>query len=325
MSLEKYTDAQILVTGGAGFIGSHLVTSLVNRGFSVRVFDNFSTGKRANLSHLTEKIEILEGDLRDFESCKLACQKVDTIYHLGALGSVPRSIDDPKTTNAVNIEGTLNLLIAAKDAGVRRLVFSSSSSVYGDTPTLPKYEAMRPSPRSPYAVTKLAGEEYCRAFYLTYGLETVVLRYFNVFGPRQDPNSAYAAAIPRFLKAISNRERPIIFGDGQQSRDFTYVANVVEANLLAASAPRAAGHVMNVACGQQLTIEQVVSGIAARLNIDCAPDYQSVRAGDVQHSRADITQAQSVLGYEPVVLFEEGLYKTVAAYLETARLDCKND
>jgi UDP-glucose 4-epimerase len=305
---------KILVTGGAGFIGSHLVCRLLEDKREVRVLDNFATGKKQNLSPVEKDIELVEGDLRDLAVCQRACQQVDTVFHLGALGSVPRSIDDPGTSNAVNVVGTLNLLVAAREAGVRRFVFSSSSSVYGDTPTLPKHEAMRPSPRSPYAVTKLAGEEYCRAFHLTYGLETVALRYFNVFGPRQDPNSAYAAAIPRFLKAISSGERPVIFGDGQQSRDFTYVDNVVEANLLAASALGAAGQVLNVACGQQLTIEQVVFGIASLLNVPCEPNYQPVRAGDVQHSRADIAQAQTLLGYQPGVLFDEGLKRTVAAY-----------
>lgn len=239
----EYSPIKVLVTGGAGFIGSHLVTELVNKGCLVRVFDNFSTGNRGNLSHLAGAIEISEGDLRDFDSCRQACRAVDTVFHLGALGSVPRSIEDPRTTNAVNVEGTLNLLLAAKDTGVRRLVFSSSSSVYGDTPTLPKRECMALQPRSPYAVSKLAGEEYCRAFYRTYGLETVVLRYFNVFGPRQSPDSAYAAVLPRFLKALTEGATPVIHGDGLQSRDFTYVANVVSANLLAATRADVAGEV----------------------------------------------------------------------------------
>lgn len=307
---------KLLVTGGAGFIGSHLVHRLLKDKHEVRVLDNFATGKKQNLSPIGNEIELVEGDIRDLAACQKACQRVDTVFHLGALGSVPRSIADPGTSNAVNVGGTLNLLIAAREAGVRRFVFSSSSSVYGDTPTLPKYEAMRPSPRSPYAVTKLAAEEYCRAFHLTYGLETVALRYFNVFGPRQDPNSAYAAAIPRFLKAISSGERPVIFGDGQQSRDFTYVDNVVEANLLAAAAVGVGGEVMNVACAQQLTIEQVVFGIAAQLNVACEPDYQTVRAGDVQHSRADISRAENLLGYRPLILFKEGLERTVKAFTD---------
>lgn len=311
---------QTLVTGGAGFIGSHLVRSLLDQGKGVRVLDNFATGHRHNLASIKTDLEVIEGDLRDADVCLRACRGIDTIFHLGALGSVPRSIDDPLTSNAVNVVGTLNILMAARDAGVKRVVFSSSSSVYGDTPTLPKHEGMRLSPRSPYAVTKLAGEEYCRAFYLTYGLEVVALRYFNVFGPRQDPNSAYAAAIPRFLKAISSGERPLIFGDGQQSRDFTYVANVVEANLLAAQAQAAPGHVINVACGQQLTIEQVVFGIATLLGVSCEPEYRPVRAGDVQHSRADISLAESLTGYKPLVLFDEGLKRTVDAFTSAKRL-----
>lgn len=312
---------QTLVTGGAGFIGSHLVGALLEKGKSVRVLDNFATGHRYNLASVASNLDIIEGDLRDTGVCLRACQGVDTVFHLGALGSVPRSIDDPLTSNAVNVVGTLNILMAARDAGVKRVVFSSSSSVYGDTPTLPKHEAMRLSPRSPYAVTKLACEEYCRAFYLTYRLETVALRYFNVFGPRQDPNSAYAAAIPRFLRAISEGHRPIIFGDGQQSRDFTYVTNVVEANILAAQSQTAPGHVMNVACGQQLTIEQVVLGIASLLGLPCEPEYRPVRAGDVQHSRADITLAQSLIGYNPIVLFDEGLKRTVDAFVSAKRLE----
>src|SRR5579862_2206059 len=251
-----------LVTGGAGFIGSHLVDASLKRGAAVRVLDNFVTGSRDNLAPLAAHIEMLEGDLRDIETCRRACQGIDTVYHLAALGSVPRSVEDPFTTNAANVLGTLNLLAAARDQGVRRLVFSSSSSVYGDTPTLPKHESMRPAPRSPYAVSKLAGEEYCRAFYLTYGLETVVLRYFNVFGPRQSPRSQYAAVIPRFASALLKGESPIIYGDGLQSRDFTYVTNVVQANFRAAEAENAVGMVFNIACGEQITVLQMLRDIA---------------------------------------------------------------
>lgn len=307
---------QVLVTGGAGFIGSHLTAALLQRGAGVRVLDNFATGRRENLAPFAADIEIHEGDLRDSEACRTACQGVETIYHLGALGSVSRSVEDPLTTNAVNVGGTLHLLIAARAAGVRRLVFSSSSSVYGDTPVLPKHEAMRPHPRSPYAVSKLAGEEYCRAFHLTYGMETVALRYFNVFGPRQDPDSPYAAVIPRFLSALTDGRRPVIHGDGRQSRDFTYVTNVVEANLLAGTAPGAVGEVFNIACGEQLTIAEVLTGIAALLGRECAPDYRPPRAGDVRHSRADIAAAQERLGYQPRVHFGEGLAQTVRAYLD---------
>jgi nucleoside-diphosphate-sugar epimerase len=308
----------ILVTGGAGFIGSHLTGALLARGARVRVLDNFATGRRENLAPFARDIEIHEGDLRDAAACRAACQGVETIYHLGALGSVPRSVEDPLTTNAVNVGGTLHLLIAAREAGIRRLVFSSSSSVYGDTPVLPKHEAMRLHPRSPYAVSKLAGEEYCRAFHLTYGMETVALRYFNVFGPRQDPNSLYAAVIPRFLSALTEGRRPVIYGDGRQSRDFTYVTNVIEANLLAGTAPATAvaGGVFNIACGEQVTVEEVLAGIAALLGREGASEHRAPRPGDVRHSHADIAAARERLGYRPQVRFREGLAQTVQAYLD---------
>jgi nucleoside-diphosphate-sugar epimerase len=312
-----------LLTGGAGFIGSHLTRALLHQGASVRVLDNLATGHRHNLASVWKDIEFVEGDLRDPATCARACEGIDTVFHLGALGSVPRSIDDPITSNAVNVIGTLNLLVAARAAGVRRFVFSSSSSVYGDTPTLPKHEGMRLNPRSPYAVSKLAGEEYCRAFYQTYGLETVAIRYFNVFGPRQDPNSAYAAVLPRFMQALLEKRPITIYGDGEQSRDFTYVDNVVHANLLAASAPDAPGRVMNVACGQQFTVNELASKICAQMGVPFAPEYKPTRAGDVQHSRADITQAQDVLGYRPIMLFEEGLKRTVDAFLTAERQPAK--
>lgn len=306
---------KVLVTGGAGFIGSHLVQTLLERGFGVRVFDNFATGKRENLHAVAATIDLHEGDLRDRQACQAACHGVSTVFHLGALGSVPRSISDPLTTNAVNVEGTLNLLLAAQEANVGRFVFSSSSSVYGDTPTLPKHEAMPLSPRSPYAVSKMAGEAYCRAFYHTYGLQTVVLRYFNVFGPRQDPQSAYAAVLPRFLSALSNGTAPEIYGDGLQSRDFTYVANVVEANLLAAVAvPEAAGQVFNIACGEQFTVQDILSESAKLLGRNYVPLFKPDRPGDVRHSRADISAACQKLGYHPVIYFQEGLARTVRAY-----------
>jgi UDP-glucose 4-epimerase len=306
--------APTLVTGGAGFIGSHLVESLLKRGTAVRVLDNFSTGSRDNLVSMAPHIELLEGDLRDFETCRVACQGIETVYHLAALGSVPRSVEDPLTTNSVNVQGTLNLLTTARAQGVRRLVFSSSSSVYGDTPVLPKHEAMRPAPRSPYAVSKLAGEEYCRAFYHTYGFETVVLRYFNVFGPRQNPHSQYAAVIPRFAAALLKGEAPILYGDGLQSRDFTYVANVVQANLRAAEAEGVSGEVFNIACGEQVTVIQVLQEVATLLGRDCAPQYLPARLGDVKHSRADIASACTRLGYQPEVLFAEALVRTIHFY-----------
>ena len=316
-----------LVTGGAGFIGSHLTAALLREGNAVRVLDNLSTGSRANVKAAVQaggnnpQLDFVEGDLRDFATCEAACEGVTTIFHLGALGSVPRSVADPLTTNAVNVQGTLHLLSAAQKAGVQRLVFSSSSSVYGDTPTLPKHEAMRPLPRSPYAVSKLAGEAYCRAFFHTYGLETVALRYFNVFGPRQSPHSAYAAVIPRFLSALQNNELPEIHGDGLQSRDFTYVDNVVQANLRAADAPavRVAGEVFNIACAEQFTVLELLTGIAARLSKPCMPLHLPQRAGDVRHSRADISAACERLGYQPTVYFVEGLDRTVEDFSRSSR------
>lgn len=279
------------------------------------MLDNFSTGLRQNLQEFHRDIELMEGDLRDAAACRAACRRVETVFHLGALGSVPRSIEDPATSNAVNVTGTLNLLQAAQEAGVRRVVFSSSSSVYGDTPTLPKHEEMRPLPRSPYAVSKLAGEEYCRVFFQTYGLETLTLRYFNVFGPRQRPDSAYAAVIPRFVSALLNGRRPVLYGSGLQSRDFTFVANVVKANLLAAEAPEAAGQAVNVACGEQITVREVLDAIAAQLGVSCDPEFHPARAGDVQRSQAAIAAARQLLGYAPEVFFREGLARTVRAYV----------
>jgi UDP-glucose 4-epimerase len=308
---------KVLVTGGAGFIGSHLTRELLSRGNTVRVLDNFVTGKRENLAEIAPRIEVIEGDLRDAAACRSACSDVETVYHLGALGSVPRSIEDPLTTNAVNITGTLNILVAAREAGISRVVFSSSSSVYGDTPVLPKHEAMRPNPRSPYAVSKLAGEEYCRAFTLSYGLETVVLRYFNVFGPRQDPGSAYAAVIPRFAAALMEGRTPVIYGDGLQSRDFTYVANVVEANILAATAPAAAGEICNIACGEQITLLSLLEQVGGLLEQRVTPIHQPVRQGDVKHSRADITAAATRLGYRPIVSFADGLSRTISWYCQS--------
>ena len=307
---------RVLVTGGAGFIGSHLVRALVAGEVTVRVLDSFATGFRQNLKEIIQEVEVIDGDIRDADACQAACQGVDTVFHLAALGSVPRSISDPLTTNAVNVQGTLTLLVAARDQGIRRFVYSSSSSAYGDTPVLPKHEEMRPCPRSPYAVSKLAAEEYCRAFSRTYGLETVALRYFNVFGPRQDPESQYAAVIPRFLAALSEGRAPVIFGDGFQSRDFTYVENVVEANLLASTAPGAAGEMYNIACGEQITLRQVLADLAAQLGRPCVPEYLQDRLGDVRHSQADITKAYGSLGYRPKVLFAEGIARTARAFVE---------
>ncbi len=303
-----------LVTGGAGFIGSHLVRALLSDGCHVRVLDNFSTGTRQNLAEVESSIDLVEGDIRDLSTCAAACNGVEVIYHMAALGSVPRSIDDPVTSNDVNVGGTLNLLLAARDAHVKRVVYSSSSSVYGDTPVLPKHESMRPSPRSPYAVTKLAAEEYCRAFTRTYGLETVILRYFNVFGPRQRPDSQYAAVIPRFLSALHEGRQPVLYGDGLQSRDFTYVDNVIHANLLAGKTRGVAGEVFNIACGEQITVKQVLTDIAALLEREAAPSYLPSRPGDVLHSLADIDSARKWLDFSPQTCFADGLRETVRSY-----------
>jgi nucleoside-diphosphate-sugar epimerase len=304
-----------LVTGGAGFIGSHLVRGLLGRGIEVHVLDNCSTGYRQNLEEIEDRIEFLEGDIRDLPACWAACQGMDAVFHLAALGSVPRSIDDPLTSNAVNVEGTLNMLVSAKDAGVKRFVFSSSSSVYGDTPVLPKHEGLPLNPRSPYAVTKLAGEEYSRVFYRTFGLETVCLRYFNVFGPRQNPHSQYAAAIPKFITAIREGLPPTIFGDGEQSRDFTFVDNVVEGNYLAATVAGVAGEVFNLACGEQITVNQLVGQIAERMGKETEPQYLPERPGDVKHSKADISSAAAKLNFRPLVYFSDGLARTVEAFV----------
>jgi UDP-glucose 4-epimerase len=309
--MEESAKMSYLVTGGAGFIGSNIAEELVRRGERVRVFDDFSTGKRENLAAFIADIELLEGDLRDPPAVRRAVEGVDYVLHQGALPSVQRSIDDPLTTHAVNTTGTLNLLVAAREAGVKRVVYAASSSVYGDSPTLPKREDMIPHPRSPYAVSKLTGEQYCRAFTEVYGLETVCLRYFNVFGPRQDPNSQYSGVIPLFITAMLRGEPPTVHGDGLQSRDFSYVDNVVQANLLAATAPGAAGRVFNVACGQRYTLLDMIAALNDILDTRVEPVHTAPRAGDVRHSLADISAAQEALGYRVLVEFGEGLRRTV--------------
>jgi len=305
-----------LVTGGAGFIGSNIVVELLQRGERVRVLDNFSTGRRKNLSDVLDNIELIEGDLRDLDTCRRAVRGVDYVLHQGAVPSVQRSIDDPITSNDANIKGTLNLLIAARDADVRRLVYASSSSIYGDSPTLPKQENMPLRPKSPYAVSKLAAEHYCRIFTSVFGLETVSLRYFNVFGPRQDPTSHYAAVVPLFIKAMLAGKPPTIYGDGLQSRDFTYVGNNVHANLLAAMAEDVAGQVFNVACGQRYTLLELVATLNEILGMHIEPLFAPPRPGDVKHSLADISRAQAKLGYTVKVDFRAGLEKTAAWYRE---------
>ncbi len=302
-----------LVTGGAGFIGSNIAHELVRRGHRVRVLDNFATGRRENLDGIADRVDLIEGDLRRPPDVEKAVEGVEVILHQGALGSVPRSIADPLATHAANATGTLHVLWAARAAGVRRVVCASSSSVYGDTPTLPKVEEMAPAPLSPYAVSKLAGEHYCRVFAGVYGLETVSLRYFNVFGPRQDPTSQYAAVIPKFIRAMLGGERPVIFGDGTQSRDFTYVDNVVAANLLAAEAPAAAlgGAVCNIACGERSTLLDLVGTLNAILGTRLEPEFRPPRPGDVRHSHAAIGRAERLLGFRPSVRFGEGMRRTV--------------
>jgi nucleoside-diphosphate-sugar epimerase len=312
--LDRY-----LVTGGAGFIGSNLVEALLERGHAVRVLDNFSTGKRENLAAFVDDIDLVEGDLTDPADVRRAANGIDVVLHEGAIPSVPRSIEDPITSNKANVTGTLNLLVAARDAGVRRVVYASSSSVYGDQAVdRAKVETMLPMPISPYAVDKLSGEHYCQVFHAAYGLETVALRYFNVFGPRQDPSSTYAAVIPKFITALLRGEAPTVYGDGEQTRDFTYVGNVVEGNLLAATAPaeKAAGQVMNLATGDQTSLNELVDLLREFTGCDVAPVYLDPRPGDIKHSLADVSKAGERLGYETIVPFREGLRRTVAWYTE---------
>ena len=308
---------RILVTGGAGFIGSHLVSALLRRGDAIRVLDNFSTGFRSNLAAVDGEFELLEGDLRSYERVHAAVRGCDAVLHQGALPSVPRSVQDPITSSEINIGGTLNVLLTARDEGVRRVVVASSSSVYGDTPGLPRVETMAASPLAPYAVAKLAAEQYALSFHRVYGLESVALRYFNVFGPRQDPMSHYSAVIPRFIVALQHGQAPEIFGDGEQSRDFTYVDDVVQANLLAIDAPEAAGRAFNVACGRQRSLNDLVRVLNRLLGTEIDAVHSPPRPGDVMHSLADITLARRLLGYEPAVDFESGLQLTARDYSAT--------
>ena len=302
---------RFIVTGGAGFIGSNIVDRLVAEDNEVVVIDNLLTSKIDNLKDVMSRIKFVNGDIQDLDLLAKEFDGADYVLHQAALASVPRSIDNPIASNQNNIDGTLNVLVAARDAGVKRVVYAASSSAYGNTPTLPKYEGMAPDPLSPYAITKLVGEQYCKVFYDIYGLETVSLRYFNVFGPRQDPNSQYAAVIPKFITAMLNDERPVIFGDGEQSRDFTYVQNNVDANLLACTAANTAGRMFNIACGERITLNQLVEVLNDILGKDIEPVHEDERAGDVKHSLADISLAGDVLGYEPEYDFKEGLLKTV--------------
>ncbi len=313
--------AKVLVTGGAGFIGSNLTEALLRAGHLVRVFDNFSTGKKENLifDEAYPFLEVMEGDLGDFIACQRATEGIEYVFHQAALPSVQRSVEDPMGSNEANIVGTLHILIAARDAGAKRVIYAASSSAYGDTPILPKKEEMMPNPLSPYALQKLVGEQYCRLFYQLYGLETVSLRYFNIFGPKQDPNSIYSAVIPRFIDALTSGRPPIIFGDGEQSRDFTYIDNVVYANLLAMNAEKTQGEVINIACGRRVSLNQLLKILQDITGSYLSPVYEEPRKGDVRHSIADIGRAKTLLNYTPVIGIEEGLRKTVEFFRKQGR------
>lgn len=304
--------SKVLITGGAGFIGSNLADELIAQGARVRIIDNFTTGFRENLEEIKGDFDFIEGDINDDAAVSKAIGGVEVIYHQAALPSVPRSVEDPAETHRVCVDGTFNLLLKAREAGVKRFIYAASSSAYGDQPTLPKVETMRPDPLSPYAVAKLTGELYCRAFNNVYGLETVALRYFNVFGPRQNPASMYSGVISRFIDTLMTGETPVIYGDGEQSRDFTYIANVVDANIKAAQATEGLGETMNVANGERITLNELLEVLKTiTKNPDAIADYQPARSGDVKHSQADNTRAVECLGYSELVGLEEGLKKTI--------------
>ena len=305
-----------LVTGGGGFIGSNLVRALLERGDDVRVLDNYSTGNRANLADIAADVEVVEGELRSYERVHAATRGVEVVFHQGALPSVPRSVQDPLTTAAVNTEGTLNVLLAARDESVRRVVFASSSSVYGNSDELPRVETQNPDPISPYGVSKLAAERYCVSFSRVYPLETVALRYFNVFGPNQDPSSQYAAVVPRFITAVGDGRAVPIYGDGEQKRDFTYVANVVEANLLAADAERVSGTIVNVATGRATSVHELADTIGSILGTTVERELHPARTGDIRDSYADVTRARELLGWEARIGLEEGLRIAAETFLE---------
>lgn len=307
--MEKF-----LVTGGAGFIGSNICKKLVSQGCFVRVVDNLLTGKKSNLEDIIDKIEFIEADMGDEKVAHDVMKDTDVVLHHGALPSVPRSVEDPAATHKHCVDATFTLLLAARDAGIKRFVFASSSSVYGDTPTMPKTETMLPMPLSPYAVGKLVGEYYCSVFHKVFGLETISLRYFNVFGPHQNPTSQYAAAIPAFVTAILNNKQPTVFGDGLQSRDFTYVDNVVEANLLAARAEKTKGDVINIASSQAVTVNETIDMINELLCKNIKPIYTDPRPGDVKHSLADISAAKNLIDFKPKVSFKQGLQLAIKWY-----------
>ena len=305
--------ANYLVTGGAGFIGSHLTEELVRRGHAVRVVDSLITGKRQNIAHIPN-VEFVEGDLADFDVAKRAVKDIDYVLHQAAIPSVPRSVQDPITSNRANVVASLNVLVAARDARVKRLVYAGSSSAYGNTPTLPKDETMTPAPLSPYALQKLVAEQYCQMFTRLYGLETVTTRYFNVFGPRQDPSSPYSGVISLFISALVDGRQPTIYGDGEHTRDFTYVANVVDGVLRACTAEGASGEVINVATGGRISLNTLFTTLRTLVGAHVEPIYAEPRAGDVKDSQADISKARRILRYQPAVAFEDGLQKTVAWY-----------
>jgi nucleoside-diphosphate-sugar epimerase len=308
--------AVYVVTGGGGFIGSHIVEELLRQGETVKIIDNFSTGKRENTQPFSGRAEIIEADISESRDLAQFVKGADYVIHQAAIPSVPKSIIDPVKSHQANVNGTLQLLVACRDGGVKRVVYASSSSLYGDSPTLPKHEGMMPNPLSPYGAQKLFGEMYCQVFTKAYGLETVSLRYFNVFGPRQDAMSQYSGVLALFIPAVLQGRRPTIYGDGLQSRDFTYVKNVVGANLLACTAPGVGGQVFNVACGDRITVNSMLQQINKAAGKDIAPIYADSRAGDIKHSQADITRAKEHLGYQPVVSFEDGLRDTIDWYRE---------
>ncbi|HKQ50159.1 MAG TPA: SDR family oxidoreductase [Phycisphaerae bacterium] len=309
---------EYLVTGGAGFIGSHLVERLVKDGRRVRVLDNFLTGKRENLAPFGNQIELLDGDMADPSICQRACQGVRVVLHEAALPSVPKSVADPVASHRSNVQGTFNMLVAARDAKVERFIYAGSSSAYGESEVLPKVETIKPSPLSPYAVQKLTGEYYCTAFARCYGMATLTIRYFNVFGPRQDPTSQYAAAIPAFITAIAEGRAPTVYGDGEQTRDFTYIDNIIEANLRAVKT-EVRGEVINVACGESISINAIIQAINAELGKNIRPNYVPPRPGDIKHSWADVKLAEKVIGFRPIVTFRDGLRKAIDWYTGRGR------
>src|SRR5580704_17461058 len=306
--------ALYLVTGVAGFIGSSIARALLKSGEKVRGVDNLSTGNLENIAEIGDRIDFREADIADLDAMRRACDGVDFVFHEAAIPSVPKSVVDPLGSNRANIDGTVNLLVAARDAKIKRVVYAASSSAYGDTPTLPKQECMKPDPISPYAVAKLASEHYMISFYRCYGLETVSLRYFNVFGPRQDPSSPYSGVLAKFITLMLRGEQPTIYGDGEQSRDFTYIDNVVDANLIACKAPGAAGQVFNIATGRRVTLKETFHALQGLTSYKGEPKYEAEREGDIKHSLADISKAQSGLAFTPTVDFEEGLQSTVGWY-----------